>query len=70
MKFDLFKNDKSTVLDEVVLFAFILLCLGIGIVFYVTSPSFWIIDSVTTKVFGIMWIIVAVMFILFLVFIR
>lgn len=63
MKFNLFKNDKSTVLDEVILFAFILICFGIGGVLCVKAPAFWIIDSATTKVFGVMWILVAVMFI-------
>lgn len=63
MKFSFFKNDKSTALDELILFVFIAICLGAGIALVATGPSFWIINSAMTKTFGVLWILVGVMFI-------
>ncbi len=63
MKFSLFKNDKSTVKDEVYLFLFILACLIVGITLLVTKPEFWIISSSLSMSFGIVWILAAIMFI-------
>lgn len=60
MKFSLFKNDKSTAKDE--LFLFILACLGVGIALVLTAPEFWLVSSLLSELFGIVWIMVAVMF--------
>lgn len=63
MKFSLIRNDKSTALDELILFVFIAICLSSGIALVAVAPSFWIIDSAMTKTAGVLLIIVAVMFI-------
>lgn len=63
MRFSFFKNDKSTALDELILFAFIVDCLGVGIALVATAPSFWIIGSAMTKTFGVLWILTVIMFI-------
>lgn len=62
MKF-LFHNDKSTVKDELSLLVFILVCVGVGLICYVFAPNGWIISGSTIKVFGIVWILLGVMFI-------
>lgn len=62
MRFSLFRNDKSTIKDELILMLIVVLSLTVGIVLAVTGPSFWIIRSSTTKVFGVLWIMVGVMF--------
>lgn len=62
MKF-LFRNDKSTIKDELFLLLFILVCIGAGLLFYIFAPDNWIISSSTIKVFGIVWILAGVMFI-------
>ena len=62
MKFSLFKNDKSTYKDELILLLIVVLSLTFGIFLAVTAPSFWIIESSTTKVFGVLWIMVGIMF--------
>lgn len=63
MKIFLFHNDKSTVKDELYLFLFILACIGVGVLMYVFVPTNWIISDASIKVFGILWILVGVMFI-------
>ena len=63
MRFSIIKNDKSTALDELLLFLFIVVCAGIGVALIVYKPSFWIITAELTKCFGVVWIVVAVMFI-------
>lgn len=63
MKFSFFKNDKTTALDELILFVFVAICLAGGIALVVIAPSFWIITSAQTKSFGVLWILVAAMFI-------
>ncbi len=62
MKF-LFHNDKSTIRDELFLLMFIVICIGAGVLFYIFAPNDWIISNSTIKVFGIVWILVGVMFI-------
>ena len=62
MKFSLLKNDRSTYKDEMILALIVAISFTIGIFLTVTAPSFWLIRSTTTKVFGILWIIVGVMF--------
>lgn len=63
MKFSLFKNDKNTARDELILFLFILACLIVGIALVVVRPEFWIISSSLSMSFGIVWILIAIMFI-------
>lgn len=62
MKFSLFQNDKSTIKDELLLLAFIVVCLAIGIPLFAVAPSFWIVDSMITKGFGLVLIITGAMF--------
>ena len=62
MKFSLFQNDKSTIKDELLLLTFIVACLAIGIPLFAFAPSFWIVDSMITKGFGLVLIITGVMF--------
>lgn len=62
MKFSLFRNDKTTFKDELVLELIVSVSLAIGTLLVVTAPSVWIIQSSTTKVFGVLWIMVGVMF--------
>ena len=62
MRFSLFKNDKSAYKDELILFLIVAISFGIGISLAVTAPSFWIIESSTTKVFGVLWIMIGIMF--------
>lgn len=62
MKSSLFRNDKTTFKDELVLALIVSVSLAVGILLVVTAPSFWIIQSSTTKVFGVLWIMVGVMF--------
>ena len=68
MKYSLFKNDKSTASDELILFVLIILSLAIGVGLVLWGPSFWIIDSTFTKSFGVLWIVLALMFIPWLVY--
>ena len=62
MKNFLFHNDKSTVKDELFLLLFILVCIGAGVLMYIFAPTNWIISENSVKVFGILWILVGVMF--------
>ena len=59
MKFGLFRNDKTTFKDELVIVS---ISLAVGILLVVTAPSVWIIRSSTTRVFGVLWIMVGIMF--------
>lgn len=63
MKFSLFKNDKSTAKDEFILFVFVAVCLAAGIYLVVKAPTFWLIEESMSKTFGVLWILVAMMFI-------
>lgn len=63
MKFSFTENDKSTVLDEVILGLIGLVCLAIGILLMVLKPSFGIIGANITVVAGVMFLLVGVMFI-------
>ena len=62
MKLSLFRNDKTTFKDELVLALIVSVSLTVGTLLVVTAPSVWIIQSSTTKVFGVLWIMVGVMF--------
>lgn len=63
MKDFLFHNDKSTVKDELLLLLFILICIGVGLLFYIFAPNDWVISNSTIKIFGIVWILAGAMFI-------
>lgn len=63
MKFSIFKNDKSTIKDEIILLLIILFFMTLGITLMVTKPSFWFIDENDTLVFGILMLITGVMYI-------
>ena len=63
MKFSLFKNDKSTVKDEVILFFLIVSFFLIGLLLYLKAPSFWIISSGITKSLGLLGMITAFLFV-------
>ncbi len=63
MKNFLFHNDKNTVKDEFYLFLFILVCIVVGVLMYIFAPTNWIISDTSIKAFGVLWIIVGVMFI-------
>lgn len=63
MKNFLFHNDKNKVKDEFYLFLFILVCIGVGVLMYIFAPTNWIISDTSIKAFGVLWIIVGVMFI-------
>ena len=63
MFFSLIKNDKSTAKDEAILFGIILAFLLAGVALLITAPSFWIVDAVMTKSYGIILIMTGVMFI-------
>lgn len=63
MKFSFFKNDKTTFWDEVYLSLFIIACIGAGVILIIFAPSFWLITSASSKTFGVLWVLVGVMFI-------
>ena len=63
MKFSLFTNDKTTIRDEIYLFIFIIACICVGAMLIIFAPSFWLISSAHTKSFGVLWVLVGVMFI-------
>lgn len=62
MKFSLFRNDKTTFKDELALALIVIISLSIGILLIVYAPTIWIIQSSTTKMFGVLWIMVGIMF--------
>ena len=53
MNFSLFKNDKTTVKDEIVLFLIIILSIAIGSILILIKPSFGIIHERHTVVCGV-----------------
>ena len=63
MKRVLFHNDKSTAKDELILFLFILACIIAGTLMCVFAPANWIVSSASIKAFGVLWILIGVMFI-------
>lgn len=63
MKLSLFRDDKSTHKDELILSVVLLVCLAAGILLVVFKPSFWIVSGITTAEVGVMMILFAVMFI-------
>ena len=63
MKFSLFRNDKTTAKDELLLLGFILACLAVGIALIITQPSFWLFDRIFFAGVGVAFVITGVMFI-------
>ncbi|MBD5547067.1 MAG: hypothetical protein HDQ97_06670 [Lachnospiraceae bacterium] len=63
MKFSLIHNDKSTAKDELFLALFIAFCLVCGILLVVYKPTFWFIGQSDSTVFGVLCLILALMFI-------
>lgn len=59
----LFYNDKSTIKDELFLLAFIVACIGIGVLCFVYAPEIWVISSSTVKAFGVVLVLAGIMFI-------
>ena len=53
MNFSLFKNDKTTVKDEIILFFVIVLIITIGSILILIKPSFGIIHERHTVVCGV-----------------
>ena len=68
MKFNMIKNDKSTVWDEVILAIMVILALGIGIALVVIKPSFGIVSANTTTITGVFFIFFGAMFLPALVY--
>ena len=62
MKFSLIKNDKSTVKDEIILALIVIISATCGILLIKFRPSFWIIESNDSVVFGVLCMIFAAMF--------
>lgn len=63
MMFSLFKNDRSTIKDELLLLGFIVIFLAAGTALFITRPSFWIVGKTFSMGLGIILIFTAVMFI-------
>ena len=63
MKFSLFKDDKSTHADEIILLLISLISLTVGILLVVFKPSIWIISEGLSAGFGVAAIVFALMFI-------
>lgn len=63
MKFSLFKNDKSTAKDELLLLGIILVFLASGITLFLTRPSFWIIDQTFSIGVGVILTLTGLLFI-------
>lgn len=63
MKFSLFKNDKSTYWDEIILCLMIAISVLLGTMLIVFKPSIWLISKKISVVTGVMLILFGVMFI-------
>lgn len=57
MKLSLFKNDKSTYWDEVILLCIVVAFIIVGAVLVYFRPGIWIIKESNSVVFGILMII-------------
>lgn len=62
MRFCLFRNDKSTFRDELLLIIIVAASIGLGFLLTIAAPSIWIIKPSTMKVLGVLFIIIGVMF--------
>jgi len=63
MSFSLFKNDKTTVWDEVVLAIIIIVSIVVGILLAVLRPVFWIVGANGSCMLGVLCILFGIMFI-------
>ncbi len=63
MSFSLFKNDKTTAWDEVILAIIIVVSIAVGILLVVLKPGFWIIGDNGSCMLGVLFILFGVMFI-------
>ena len=63
MKFSIFKNDKSTYWNEIILLLIIIISCTVGILLIVYRPTFWIIEESSTVVFGVLITFFGAMFI-------
>lgn len=63
MKLSLFKNDKSTVKDEIILSFIVLGFIAAGILLIIARPSFWLIRESDTAVLGMLLTLAGVMYI-------
>ncbi len=62
MKFSFVKNDTTTYWDEIGLILITLIALVIGVLLVVFRPSFWIISESTSICFGVIFLLLAVMY--------
>ena len=63
MKFSIFKNDKTTIKDEVALTLITLISAFIGIVLVINRPTIWIFNSTMCTTTGVLFLLLAVMYI-------
>lgn len=63
MKFSFVKNDTSTYWDEIWFGVITISALVIGILLIVFRPSFWIVDESVSVCFGVILLLLAVMYI-------
>ncbi len=63
MKFSLVENDKTTVVDEIILAIIIVVCIIAGALLVVLRPAFWIFEQSVMVVIGMMFVFFGVMFI-------
>ena len=62
MKLSLFENDKSTIKDELVLGLITIVSAAFGIFLVVARPSFWFVSGDDLVVFGVLFIVLALMY--------
>lgn len=62
MKFSFVKNDTTTYWDEIWLSLITLIALVIGVLLVVFCPSFWLISESTSICFGILSLLLVVMY--------
>jgi len=63
MKLSLFTNDKSTMADEIIFSLITAVILAIGVLLFIYRPSIWFVDETMTMCFGLIMILLAVMYI-------
>ena len=62
MKFSFVKNDTSTYWDEICLSLITLIALLIGVLLVAFRPSFWIISESTSIYFGVLSLLLVIMY--------
>ncbi len=62
MRFHLFKNDKTTAWDEVILAVMILISITIGILLIICRPAVLFISSTDSCMFGVLFTLFGIMF--------